>query len=334
MLPRSRVASVMVIMLGFLLLGAGFFAPRFIPTDGRMPLNLPTTTLALVDENAESTPLVGEHKQTIKQPVKKQFHAQVVSPFDDHMMTLRVGTTTARVDSADQPVVDPEAANARDLQNLIAARVWTVPIDRVTAEASGPVRVTDQLAGQPVDVQMDGLWVKFPVGTKKQDYPVFDDVLRRTENARFVEETEIAGQKVLRFQQNIEKANVAQAYPNPLYQRTVKVNGKDEKQFLFHTVTRDWYVEPRTGLVASVHENLHDYWGDSSGAERQTVLRFDGQVSETDSEKILEAAKDVKDPKIVRYSSIALLTLGAILSVAGLIGALRPGRKKSEEKSE
>ncbi|WP_026162053.1 DUF3068 domain-containing protein [Corynebacterium ulceribovis] len=323
MLPRSRVVSVLLIMLGCVLLAAGFFAPRFIPTDGRMPLNIPTTTLSLYDENAESTPLVGEHKETIKQPVKKQFHAQVVPPHDDKMVTLRVGTTTGRTSE------NGDGSAEDEIKDLITARVWLVPIDRVTAQATGPARVTDQLAGDPAEVDMEGQWIKFPVGTEKQDYQVFDDVIRRAETARFVEETEIAGTKVYRFQQVIDKVNVAQAYPNQVFKRTAKHNGKDERQFLFHTVTRDWYVEPRTGLVASVHEDLHEYWGNEQGDERGILLRFNGQVSDEDSRKILDAAAKVKDPKIVRISSIVLLTLGAILALIGLIGAFRPGRKQA-----
>lgn len=314
MLPRSRIASILIIGLGAALIVAGLLMPRLLSDDPKIPLDLPDTTYTLrAEEGMASRLLPDGSREDVVSPIRRQFHGELIEPADETRVSLRLGTSTTRE-------LPPEVLGTDPIYELVDAAVWTFTVNRLTGEALGPAQLADQMAGLPLEVPMDGYWVKFPAGTAHETYPVFDDMLRRTVPAEFIGEEEIGGKEVLRFRQTIQPTNLATLYRAAHTQITVD----DEPAFLWYSGTRDWVVEPGSGMVVDIHENIDLGWDNRAGERKRTYLRFDGGIDEFHTAGLLQQALGVADRTPLRPWSIALIVIGAIFAFGGVAGAFRP----------
>ena len=314
MLPRSRIASVLILGLGAALIVAGLLMPRLLSDDPKIPLDLPDTTYALrAEEGVASRMLPDGSREDVVSPIRRQFHGELIEPADETRVSLRLGASTTRE-------LPPEVLGTDPIYELVDASVWTFTVDRLTGEALSPAQLADQMAGLPLEVPMDGYWVKFPADTQQETYPVFDDMLRRTVPAEFVGEEEIGGNRVLRFRQTIEPTNLATLYRAAHTQITVD----EEPAFLWYSGTRDWVVEPGSGMVVDIHENIDLGWDNRAGERKRTYLRFDGGIDEYSTAGLLQQALRVADTTPLRPWSIALIVIGAIFAFGGVAGAFRP----------
>ncbi|MFC3849193.1 DUF3068 domain-containing protein [Corynebacterium hansenii] len=314
MLPRSRIIAVLIIGLGAAMIAAGAFLPRLVSDDPKIPLDLPDTTYALRAENGVSTKLLPDgSREDAFGPIRRQFHGQLIPPADEKKVSVRLGTSTTRE-------LPPEVMGTDPILELVDAAVWTFTVDRLSGQFLAPAMLTDQMAGVPLQVPVDGYWVKFPAGAGKETYPVFDDFLRRTVPAEFAGTEEIGGNEVLRYRQTIAPTNLATLYRSNLSQ----INVDDKTGFLMYQGTREWLVEPESGMVVDINEDLDLRWETREGERLRTLLRFTGGIDDQASAKLLQQALEVADTAPVRAWSIALLTIGAILAFGGVVGALRP----------
>lgn len=319
MLPRSRIIAVLIIGLGAAMIAAGAFLPRLVSDDPRIPLDLPDTTYALRAEDGVSSRLLPDGtREDAVGPIRRQFHGELIEPADERRVSVRVGTSTTRE-------LPPEVMGTDPILELVDAAVWTFTIDRLGGEFLGPAMLTDQMAGVPVEVPVDGYWVKFPADAGPVSYPVFDDFLRRTVPAEFVGAEERGGNEVLRYRQTVQPTNLATLYRSNTSQ--IDVDGKTG--FLMYQGTRDWLVEPESGMVVDIDEDLDLRWESREGERLRTALRFTGGIDDQSSARLLQQALEVADTAPVRPWSIALLVIGAILAFGGIVGAMRPeGRER------
>lgn len=302
MLPKSRIFSALTIGLGVMLVAWGLLAPFFLHFDGRMPLNLGNTTFTLSDPKAKT--YIHQQDKVVTVPVTRQYHSEFMDPVDTNSVTARIGVTTMR------------DSNQSDLDRLIDATVWSYRLDRFTGLALTEATMNDQPASSSKQVPIDSLWVKFPVGAEQTTYQVFDVTLRKAVPAEFQEELTIDGRAVYRYRQNIEPANVAMSYAGPF--NTKKLG--EETTYLFHSGTRDYFVDQKSGLVVDVHEKLDDFYGTKTGEKKEQALLFDGTMTEeARSEKLAQAA-NINDGSTLKLINWIATGLGALLIVVGLAG--------------
>ena len=322
MLPRSRIIAVLIIGLGAAMIAAGAFLPRLVSDDPKIPLDLPDTTYTLRAEDGVSSALNPEGgREDAFGPVRRQFHGELIEPADEQRVSVRMGTSTTRE-------LPPEVMGTDPILELVDAAVWTFTVDRLSGEFLGPAMLTDQMAGVPVEVPVDGHWVKFPADAGPVSYPIFDDFLRGTVPAEYVGTEDLGGNVVLRYRQTIAPTNLATRYRSNLTQ----INVDDKTGFLTYQGTRDWLVEPESGLVVDIDEDLDLRWETREGERLRTFLRFVGGVDEQASARLLQQALDVADTAPVRPWSIALLVIGAILAFGGIVGALRSEGRDRENR--
>ena len=322
MLPRSRIIAVLIIGLGAAMIAAGAFLPRLVSDDPKIPLDLPDTTYTLRAEDGVSSSLNPEGgREDAFGPVRRQFHGELIEPADEQRVSVRMGTSTTRE-------LPPEVMGTDPILELVDAAVWTFTVDRLSGEFLGPAMLTDQMAGVPVEVPVDGHWVKFPADAGPVSYPIFDDFLRGTVPAEYVGTEDLGGNEVLRYRQTIAPTNLATRYRSNLTQ----INVDDKTGFLTYQGTRDWLVEPESGMVVDIDEDLDLRWETREGERLRTFLRFVGGVDEQASARLLQQALDVADTAPVRPWSIALLVIGAIFAFGGIVGALRPEGRDRENR--
>ena len=322
MLPRSRIIAVLIIGLGAAMIAAGAFLPRLVSDDPKIPLDLPDTTYTLRAEDGVSSALNPEGgREDAFGPVRRQFHGELIEPADEQRVSVRMGTSTTRE-------LPPEVMGTDPILELVDAAVWTFTVDRLSGEVLGPAMLTDQMAGVPVEVPVDGHWVKFPADAGPVSYPIFDDFLRGTVPAEYVGTEDLGGNEVLRYRQTIAPTNLATRYRSNLTQ----INVDDKTGFLTYQGTRDWLVEPESGMVVDIDEDLDLRWETREGERLRTFLRFVGGVDEQASARLLQQALDVADTAPVRPWSIALLVIGAILAFGGIVGALRSEGRDRENR--
>lgn len=322
MLPRSRIIAVLIIGLGAAMIAAGAFLPRLVSDDPKIPLDLPDTTYTLRAEDGVSSALNPEGgREDAFGPVRRQFHGELIEPADEQRVSVRMGTSTTRE-------LPPEVMGTDPILELVDAAVWTFTVDRLSGEFLGPAMLTDQMAGVPVEVPVDGHWVKFPADAGPVSYPIFDDFLRGTVPAEYVGTEDLGGNEVLRYRQTIAPTNLATRYRSNLTQ----INVDDKTGYLTYQGTRDWLVEPESGMVVDIDEDLDLRWETREGERLRTFLRFVGGVDEQASARLLQQALDVADTAPVRPWSIALLVIGAILAFGGIVGALRSEGRDRENR--
>ncbi|HHU67037.1 DUF3068 domain-containing protein [Corynebacterium sp.] len=306
MLPTSRLLSFLLLGVGVAMLVAGLVAPRFLPEDARLPLGIEATTYTLVDDAADTRIMTDPDGRVVTAPVSRQLHMEIQNPSDEHTATLRVGETLMR------------GSQQEELDRLITAEVWSFAIDRTTGEVTTPATLTDQLASPVSEVDIDGVWLKFPSDAQQTTYDVFDPQLRQTRPAEFVEKLEMNGRSVYRYRQEIEPTDLAAIHESPF---TVLTLPDFTEAHWFHSVTRDLLVDRVSGLVVEIREDVDSWYASPEGGERQQILRFEGRMPQEQIDALLESAATVRDPGTSGTIRWVVVGVGGLLTLVGLAGA-------------
>lgn len=307
MLPRSRVFSALLVGLGVALMVAGLLTPKLIHADPRIPLEPADVTLRLVDPEAK-TRLLSDGR-VLTSPVTRQIHVQLQDPASADNVTENVGVSLLR-DSYQE-----------DRDRLISATVWNLNLDRGSAEIREPLTVRDQLVGPSTSAPeaLGALWMHFPLNPEKRAYPVLDDTLRAPVTAEFIGEEEHDGRQVMHYRQDIKAQNVHEHYQN--FFTSTEIDG--EELFLFHSGTRDLYVDAATGVIINIEEDIHDFYGTKDAKPREDVLKFRGELTEEAVAQRLAHAAELPKAETVKVWGWALLGIGAVLTLLALVGAFR-----------
>ncbi|MDO4911269.1 MAG: DUF3068 domain-containing protein [Corynebacterium sp.] len=293
MLPKTRIGSAICLGFGLLFLVLGVLIPRYVINDGRLPLNLSNTTMRIVDEDAGIT---------------RQIHVEMMEPADRNSVTVRAGLTTYSNDGA-------------VLDDLYTAEVWSYRVDRLSGLALGEATISSQMASPVTNDIVSGVWMKFPTNAQQTMYQFFDYTLRQPSPAIFSGAEERDGRTLYHYHQRIEPTNVALLY-NSVFNTTV-IDG--ETYYLFHSVDRDIVVDQLTGLIVSIQEDVHDYYGDLNGELVQDALSFNGTTPEDQQSVFLAQAAAVPTDAFLHRACWVMIALGialAILGGSGTFGAV------------
>lgn len=314
MLPKSRIFSALLVGLGLALVAAGLIAPRFLDANSRMPLDSGNTTWTL--EDSDGAALIHDEQGTrpYQGPLTYQLHMAVQEPSGKDVATLRIGETTVRAGSAD------EAALA-DVNNLVGAQVWTYSIDRVTGAAASPANINHTIATPASEAQVPGYWLKFPADAEKTNYPVFDPYIRDAVDAVFEEELEIDGRTIYRYHQAVEPTNVATKFAGAFNtSRTETEGGDSEQTYLYHSATRDYFVDQATGALVAMEVSIDDYYGDREGNRTEDAFVFEAATSDDDRAAFIAQAADLPAPGTLTTIAWVVVGAGALLTLLGLAG--------------
>lgn len=335
MLPRSRVAAVLTLGLGCILLAVGIALPLLVPPERPVPLELSETQLTLQDDRARIGPsyLAGEDgdgaaPDPVTAPVTKTYAVSLGEPADRTSAAATVGVTSVRGDR------DGDAA-------LLDAEVWTYRVDRTTGASLGDAKVADTPATPAVASEVDGQWLTFPRNTGQQEYPVFDNLLRRAVPAQFVQTEDVDGTEVYVFRQEFDHEPVRQS--NPGYYRATSTTGQGGVSSLYRNGYKEFRVEPRSGMIVSVTEDIQDVYvpdgtdgtdgadgsdGDDGAAagEPELLSAFHGATPESERDDLLVQAAEIGHDRPTRGWGIVLTVTGAIVALGSAVVALRPQR--------
>ena len=302
MLPKPRILSALLAGLGVALVVAGLLAPSVLLSGTRLPLALGEATWTMSDPDGV--------RDGQPAPVTRQLHMEIQEPSDEETASVRVGDTLRAGESG------------TDFDNLLTASTWSYAVDRVTGAAVGPAEALLVMGMPATQVPIDGAWLTFPAPAPQDTVQVFDPVLRGAAPAQFVAEEDIAGRTVYRYSQRIAPTNVAMRYADP--RNTLTVDG--ERTFLHHVADREILVDQETGVVVGINEKVDDYYADAQGRGVRNVVTYDGVMDREDVAKLVRKVADAQTAAADRGLWRVLAWVGAALTLAGLVGALRPGR--------
>ncbi len=321
MLSKLRVPALLALIVGVALIVVGILLPKMVSSDRPVPLELESSTFMLVDPNAT----VGANYQgldeteSVQAPVARQFKISLDQPADENEASARVGVTTYRQDVKD------------DLEALLDAQVFSYRVDRFTGEAVGGAgKVADTPVVPSNAVPMEGYWAKFPTSTEKRTYDYFDVTLRDALPAHFDrEETRTTNDghdvPVYVFRQEIEPSSVKEQYEGIRNEITDPESG--EKAQLFHGGWREITVEPKSGLIVGVEEDVKDVY-QIDGKEVDTLLQFHGRTDGHENQRMLEQARTIGHQRDIPKWRVALIVAGAIVAAVSLFVVLRSGKRK------
>lgn len=318
MLPKSRVISIVLLGLGVALLVAGIVTPQFLHASARLPLDLTGATYTLTDEDGTALKMSEEGTEEYNGPVTYQMHVDVQDPSDAQNATVSIGESTFRGFGDDDAI-----------ENLVQAQIWNYSIDRITGEATSEAEISYQLASPMTTSAVDGYWFKFPSDAAKTTYPAYDPTLRAARDAVFEEELEVDGRTVYRYHQEIEPVNVATLYAGAFNTTQLETeDGGTEAGYLFHSGTRELYVDQETGLLIGMDVDIHDYYADREGNADHDALVLNASSTDEDRAAMLAQAAEVPKESTARNVRLGLLIAGGVLAVLGLIGTFWPRRKR------
>lgn len=318
-------------LIGVALITVGVMLPKVVSNDKAVPLDLAATTLTLNDPAAVIGPNYQglDGKEDVTAPVNRQFKITLEEPATDEEASARVGVTTARTDVED------------DLESLLDAQVWSFTVDRRTGEAKGNAKVSDTPATPATDGEIAGYWAKFPQGTEQRSYDYFDMTLRRALPAEFTGTRNVTTadgreHELYVFRQEIPATSVAKEYAG--VRNTITVEGEDgkpQRAQLFHEGWRELAVEPKSGLLVSVEENVKDTYRDDSGKDVQNLLQFHGKTPQRVTQSMLDQAMEVSGQRHTDKWGVALIVAGVIVAAASVVLVLwRRAKRRAERRAE
>ncbi|WP_414122076.1 DUF3068 domain-containing protein [Corynebacterium nuruki] len=258
--------------------------------------------------------------EPVRAPVTKTWALTLGQPVDGDEVAATVGVSSVRNDR----VTTGEGDNAPtdDQGALLDAAVWSMQLDRHDAVATGDVKVSDRLGSPATGAEVPGQWIAFPRNAGEQSYPFFDSLLRRDLPADFDRTTEIDGHRVNIYRQNFEAEPVLQA--NPYFYRLTSALPDGRQATLQRSGSREITVEPSSGLIVGLREDLHDYYAGPDGAETALLQDFHGQTPDDEVAGLLTTAADQGKDRPSRAWGVALAVVGAIVALGSAVIALKP----------
>jgi DUF3068 family protein len=327
-----RIASYVLIGLGVFALALGlllrFYAyPRLV----KIPLDVDNVSVA---QGTGVTSVLIEEVDGVPTP---QIH---------HDLSV-TSTTHVTGDLTDPRVVEGgdmaawiEATQTIDDGSgiLMDASLRELCLDRHSGEAVAPcdsqylsVEEGKRITTDPDTVQQPGLSFKFPFGTEKRSYQIYDINLRQAVEAKFSGEENVKGVDTYKFVAETKSTKVAQQdVPGSLI-------GEDEPSVTaqrYYQDRRTMWVEPKTGVMIAVEDKGKQELvaPDQSPGEGTTV--YDGTLSlndETVNNNVADAKDNLGKLGLLTFWPIILWIVGALLILIGVPLLLMQGRRARDD---
>jgi hypothetical protein len=187
--------------------------------------------------------------------------------------------------------------------------------------------------GTNTKVHFSGLGSLFPLGTKPQNYQVFNSTLMKPVTARYDDATTTDGLSTYEFVIEVPATKIGtQSVPGSLIgssQSTVKLD-----QYFQGTTIE--FVNPATGVPVAVSQQQHVGLRDSTGAER--LVLFDGTMSTTP--KSVQAAVNTVNHDLPLLNLVRTTgpvfggVIGFLLLLVGLAMVLLASEDRYDESEE
>ncbi|MDJ0395565.1 DUF3068 domain-containing protein [Rhodococcus sp. G-MC3] len=322
----SRILALALVGLGAFLLVAAILIPTYtVSRLEKTPLDLEVTTVSDGTGSVLNAASLAAGKAVVDKNVNlvSQRFVTVEDPSNSDEMTLQAGQTLRRSDKQGDT-------------GLLTASVDRVTIDRVTSmPVENPVGTIQIQGDKPAEeVAHTGLQYKFPFNAEQKSYPYFDINARATKDIDFVEETEINGTKVYKYEQTVGPVDLSGVVNLPTNKVTLPastwgVAGGEAPVTMtrFYENSRAVWVEPETGVVVKGEEQIHQYYSRTAGTAEVDVLNAPITFDENTVEYQLQQAKDGQDKLSLFGRTIPIIAgiLGVIALIAGIILGLRGG---------
>jgi len=181
---------------------------------------------------------------------------------------------------------------------------------------------------RPSNVNYEGQIYKFPFGTEKIEYKMFDRDLRKALPVKFKEVSTVGGVEAYKFEQIIDKQDITPPASSLSALISAFAPGATTGKVLYSN-TREVWIEPVTGAFVDVRERPLKVLVPDVGAET-TLLEADFKYTKsTVDNSVASASNNVSRLKLVNlYGPIAFGILAVLLIVGG--GLLMMRRKPDE----
>jgi len=316
---RSRVLGATLLALGVVaLIFAGGLAFVVAPTVKQLPYNMKATQSVAEAPNATFLQITngvakvntGTLRSTVNVTPDAKATADLEKPLDGKAMVWLVGQEVVNTGSTE----------------LVSAYSTALAVDRKSGAAQ-------QWDGQWLDtgnresVNYSGQIYKFPFGTEKKTYPIFDRDLLGTRPANFVKTEQIEGLETYQFTQEIRNEKLVVPADRLSVVLSQLAPGAKSGVVTYDN-TRTVWVEPTTGQFIKVQELQKKTLTPDVG---QPVVLLDAPFVYTD-DTIRSAAETAKENRqklalVTMWAPIGLSVLGAILLIVGIMLVAR-GRRQ------
>ena len=210
-----------------------------------------------------------------------------------------------------------------DTGELISAYSTSLALDRKTGAAADWANQWLDTGNAREQVGYSGQIYKFPFGTEKKTYEIFDRDILATAPANFVKTEEIEGLETYQFVQEIPETRQEMAADKLDLLRTQLLPGATSAEIIYSN-TRTVWVEPATGQYIKVQE---DQTKRLVGDNGQEAVLLDALFTYTDDTIVKSAdsaeANRSKLQLVKVWGPLGLLVVGLLLVVIGLILAMR-----------
>jgi hypothetical protein len=207
---------------------------------------------------------------------------------------------------------------------LLSAYVRSLCLDRRTNEAVAPCdgQYLEEQRGVRVDgapnlVQQPGYSFKFPFGTEKRGYRVYDMSVKRTVEARFDGEDTVKGVDVYRFVVEVEPTRIGtEEVPGALVGSAEPSVRVDQ----YYQDERTIWVEPATGVWIAAQDTGRRELVAPGQRPGEGVVVYEGTMKLTDrsvEDNIRQATDNTGRLALLTVWPVAMWIAGLVLIAAG-----------------
>lgn len=178
--------------------------------------------------------------------------------------------------------------------------------------------------GQREHVKRSGLVFKWPFGTDKKTYQVWDSTLDKTIAAKYVKESSIKGLKVYEFHASVPRTQTGeQEVPASVVGESGSGNVTAQNMY---EADKTWYVEPVTGAIVDQSLDQNSTLA-IDGDDKITTTRADLKYTDaTVAANVMDFKSKASQLKLVGVTvPIIAVVLGLVLLAVGGLLARRRG---------
>ncbi|GLY02556.1 DUF3068 domain-containing protein [Actinoplanes sp. NBRC 101535] len=309
---RSRVLGSVLFGLGILaLVFAGGLAFVVAPAAARLPYDMERTQSVAEAPNAQFLQITngvakvdtGTLRSTVTVQPDAKTTADLEGDLDGSALVWLVGQEVVRTDT----------------NEVVSAYSTSYAVDRQTAAARDWNGQWLDTGSNRQSVKYTGHMYKFPFGTEKKSYDIFDRDILKAQPARFVKTEEVGGLETYQFVQEI--TNGRQDLPKDRLDAILgQLMPGATSGSVAYANTRTVWVEPTTGQYIRVQEKQSKTLVGNTG---QSVTLLDALFTYTDDTvaKSADAASANRQKLLLVgvWGPLALALLALLLIIAGAI---------------
>ncbi|WP_328467878.1 DUF3068 domain-containing protein [Actinoplanes sp. NBC_00393] len=309
---KSRVIGTVLFGLGVLaLVFAGGLAFIVAPAVSQLPYDMEMTQSVaeapgarfLQITNGKATVESGTLRSTVTVQPDAAETAKLTGDLDGSALVWLAGQQVMRTDT----------------NELISAYSTSLAVDRKTGAAADWDGAWLDTGSDRQPVEYTGHMYKFPFGTEKESYDIFDRDILSAQPAKFVQTEQIEGLETYQFTQEIQ--NATQELPADRLQVILGqlIPGATSGQVSYSN-TRTVWVEPTTGQFLRVQEEQKKTLVGDNGTSVD-ILDATFVYTEDTTQRAAEAAADNRQKLnlVGLWGPLLLGLLGLILAIVGVV---------------